>query len=444
MSGTHEPRREIDAVSVAVAPRADRSLAETILDPERLAALRATGLLDSEVEEVFDRLTRLAVKLLGVPAAFISLVDENRDFYKSACGFGEPLESAREMTGRTFCHYAIQSEEPLVIDDTEGDPAYRAVPTAMSLGVGAYVGVPLVIDGNKALGSFCAIDMKPRQWTPREVEVLTELAASAKREIELRLATQAERSARIEAEKARRTAEEANASKSTFLAMMSHELRTPLNAIGGYADLIDFGIHGPVTPAQSDALGRIKRSSKHLLGLINNVLNFSKVEAGQISYTIETVAVGPLVRDTEAMIKPQMIASGLRYHSDGGDDVLAVRADPEKLRQIVLNLLTNSLKFTESGGEITVEWGETGPTERSFEPMVYLRVRDTGAGIEHSKLQSIFEPFVQVDEGLRRTNDGVGLGLAISRLLAREMSGELVAESELGRGSTFTLTLPRA
>ncbi|HXG70735.1 MAG TPA: ATP-binding protein, partial [Gemmatimonadaceae bacterium] len=180
-----------------------------------------------------------------------------------------------------------------------------------------------------------------------------------------------------------------------------------------------------------------------LLGLINNVLNFSKVEAGQISYTIETVLVGPLVRDTEAMIKPQMIASGLQYHSDG-DDVLAVRADPEKLRQIIINLLTNSLKFTESGGEITVEWGEIGSTERSFERMAYLRVRDTGAGIDQSKLQSIFEPFVQVDEGLRRTNDGVGLGLAISRLLAREMSGELVAESELGRGSTFTLTLPRA
>ncbi len=443
MAGTEDRKRETDAISVAVAPRADRSLGEAIRDPERLAALRATGLLDSEVEEVFDRLTRLAVKLLGVPAAFISLVDENRDFYKSACGFGEALDSAREMTGRTFCHYAIQSEEPLVIDDTEGDPVYREIPTVKSLGVGAYVGVPLVIDGNKALGSFCAIDLKPRQWTPREVEVLTELAASAKREIELRLATKAERDARIEAEEARRAAEEANASKSMFLAMMSHELRTPLNAIGGYADLIDFGIHGPVTPAQSDALGKIKRSSKHLLGLINNVLNFSKVEAGQISYTIETVPVGPLVRETEAMIKPQMIASGLRYRSDG-DDLLAVRADPEKLRQIILNLLTNSLKFTESGGEITVEWGEIGSTERSFEQMAYLRVRDTGAGIDKSKLQSIFEPFVQVDEGLRRTNDGVGLGLAISRLLAREMSGELVAESELGRGSTFTLTLPRA
>lgn len=444
MPGTEKQKEDQRAITVALAPRADKSLRETIRDPERLAALRETGLLDSEVEEVFDRLTRLAVKLLGVPAAFISLVDENRDFYKSSSGFGEPLASSRELTGRTFCHYAIQSEEPLVIEDTLGDPMYRDVPTVKSLGVGAYVGVPLVMDGGKAIGSFCAIDMKARHWTPREVEVLRELAASAKREIELRLATRAERKARLEAERARRTAEEANASKGTFLAMMSHELRTPLNAIGGYADLIDFGIHGPVTPAQSDALGKIKRSSKHLLGLINNVLNFSKVESGQLNYNIETVAIEALLRDTEAMVRPQMIASGLRYRSEICHEALAVRADPEKTRQIVLNLLTNSLKFTASGGEIVVECGEVSHTERSLERMVFLRVTDTGVGIESSKLESIFEPFVQVDEGLRRTNDGVGLGLAISRLLAREMSGELVATSEIGCGSTFTLTLPRA
>lgn len=155
-------------------------------DPERLAALRRTGLLDADTEEAFDRMTRLAVRLLRVPAAFISLVDEDRDFYMSAHGFGEPLASARQMTGRTFCHYAIGSEHPLVINDARADPVYRAVPTVESLGVAAYLGVPLAGPEGLILGSFCAIDHSPRTWTPDEVEVLGELAASARREIELR------------------------------------------------------------------------------------------------------------------------------------------------------------------------------------------------------------------------------------------------------------------
>lgn len=157
-----------------------------VRDPQRLAALRRTGLLDSDAEEAFDRMTRLAVKLLRVPAAFISLVDEERDFYVSAHGLAEPLASERQTTGRTFCHYAIGSQDPLVIDDARAHPVYRTIPTVESLGVAAYVGVPLPGPDGHVLGSFCAIDHSPRQWTQDEVEVLSELAASARREIELR------------------------------------------------------------------------------------------------------------------------------------------------------------------------------------------------------------------------------------------------------------------
>ncbi|HST59847.1 MAG TPA: ATP-binding protein [Longimicrobium sp.] len=197
------------------APRRDPShtgdsLEAAIRDPARLAALRATELLDTPTEPAFDRLTRLAVRLLGVPATFLSLVDEDRDFYKAATGFGEPLASAREMAGRTFCHFSIAGatpEHPLVISDTRADETYRQVPTVDSLGVAAYVGVPLVIDG-QAIGSFCAIDMVPRQWTRDEVEVLTELAASAQREIELRRALAHSQRTADEAERVRREREE--------------------------------------------------------------------------------------------------------------------------------------------------------------------------------------------------------------------------------------------
>ena len=382
-------------------------------------------------------MTRLAVKLLNVPAAFISLVDDNRDFYKSASGFGEPLHSARQLTGRTFCHYAIQSSAPLVIDDAAGHPVYRNVPTVQSLGVAAYVGVPLVMDDGQAIGSFCAIDNKPRRWTPVEIEVLTELAGSAKREIEFRMISRTERAARVAAEAEKHAAEEANRSKSAFLAMMSHELRTPLNAIGGYADLIDFGVHGPVTPAQSEALGRIKNSATHLLGLINSVLDFARVEGGQIQYNIVPIALEGLLRETEAMVLPQMLKKNLRYRNEGCDPTIVALGDPEKVKQIVLNLLTNSTKFTEPGGEICVSCGTSEQTS------CFVRVEDTGAGIELSKLESIFEPFVQLHAQSGRQNEGVGLGLAISRAFARNMGGSLVAESTLGVGTAITLLLPR-
>ncbi|MEO7457625.1 MAG: GAF domain-containing protein, partial [Gemmatimonadaceae bacterium] len=160
-------------------------LVEPRHDPARLAVLRSTRLLDTEAEPAFDRLTRLAVLLLKVPAAFLSLVDDERDFYKASTGFGEPLASTRELTGPTFCHLAIASPEPLVIADTSSNEVHRAIPTVRSLGVAAYVGVPLTLDG-QAIGSFCAIDSKPHEWTEVEVAVLKELGASAMAEIELR------------------------------------------------------------------------------------------------------------------------------------------------------------------------------------------------------------------------------------------------------------------
>ena len=183
---------------------ASDALDEAVRDVRRLAAVRGTGLLDTASEPAFDRLTRLAVRLLGVPAAFLSLVDEERDFYKAASGFPEPLASERELAGRTFCHYTVADAvagRPLVIPDTRAHPEYSRVPTVRTLGVAAYVGVPLVVDG-QPVGSFCAIDTEPRAWSGDEVEVLTELAASAQREIELRLALDAARRGAGERERA--------------------------------------------------------------------------------------------------------------------------------------------------------------------------------------------------------------------------------------------------
>ncbi|HEX2201909.1 MAG TPA: GAF domain-containing protein [Longimicrobium sp.] len=180
----------------------DDAVDAAVRDLARVAAVRATGLLDAPAEPAFERLTRLAVRLLRVPAAFLSLVDEERDFYMASTGFREPLASSRELAGRTFCHYTLAGatpERPLVIDDTRAHPEYREVPTVRTLGVAAYVGVPLVVSG-QPIGSFCAIDTEPHPWTEAEVEVLREMAASAQREIELRLALEEARRAYRERE----------------------------------------------------------------------------------------------------------------------------------------------------------------------------------------------------------------------------------------------------
>ena len=223
--------------------------------------------------------------------------------------------------------------------------------------------------------------------------------------------------ARREAEQARELAETANRTKSEFLAVMSHELRTPLNAIAGYVELIEMGIHGPVTAPQREALGRIERSGKHLLALINDVLNFAKLEAGRVEYTPRDVSLADAVALVSPMIDPQLRAKGLSYEVRV-DPTMVARVDLDKLQQVLLNLLSNAVKFTASGGRVTVETPEGG--EGAADPdHVILRVSDTGIGIPRDKLGSIFDPFVQVHSEADEFGRGLRPGLAISRDLAK-------------------------
>jgi signal transduction histidine kinase len=233
----------------------------------------------------------------------------------------------------------------------------------------------------------------------------------------------------------RKLLETANRAKSDFLASMSHELRTPLNAIGGYAELMEMGVRGPITDEQRRDLSRIRTSQSHLLGLIASLLDLSRIESGQVTYAQEDVALNPLLGGLEALVLPQTRAKEqtLVYRCE---PELGAFADREKLRQILLNLLSNAVRYSPSGATITMS------ARRLDDSTVAIEVADTGPGIPLDRQREIFEPFVQLDRSLTRTNEGVGLGLSISRDLAHGMGGDLTVTSAPGEGSCFRLTLP--
>ena len=201
------------------------------------------------------------------------------------------------------------------------------------------------------------------------------------------------------------------------------------------------GIHGPVTPEQREALRRVMKSEQHLLGLINAVLNYARIETGSVQFDIEDVLVDEVIATCESFVTLQARAKALTLETPEPDPSLALRADREKVQQILLNLLANAIKFTGANGRVAVT--RTASEDEDGSPTVTIAVSDTGRGIPADKLGTIFEPFVQVDAALTRTQEGVGLGLAISRELARAMNGDLHASSVLGQGTTLTLTLPR-
>lgn len=233
-------------------------------------------------------------------------------------------------------------------------------------------------------------------------------------------------------------AESANQAKAEFLARMSHELRTPLNAIGGYVDLIELGVRGPVTPEQRRDLGRVKQSGAHLLTLINDLLHFSKLEAGRVQFDLVPLDPDDVIAEVQPMITPQADARGVGLVIEPSPGGVLMVADREKCRQILINLLANACKFTPPGGSITVR-------SDANNDRVLIHVADTGPGIPADELEGIFDPFVQVHTDSQKTaNGGIGLGLPISRDLARGMGGDLTVDSELRVGSTFTLALPQA
>jgi PAS domain S-box-containing protein len=232
-------------------------------------------------------------------------------------------------------------------------------------------------------------------------------------------------------------AEASNTAKAEFLAAMSHELRTPLNAIGGYTELLSLGLGGPVNSEQLDYLERIRRSQQHLLGIISDLLNFSRIEAGQINYDLVPIPLHKVIDVVMPMIETAAAAKGIKVRTDPVSGECVAIGDRARIDQILLNLLSNAIKYTGEGGSVTVKCNVSADAAS-------IAVTDTGRGVPKEKMEAIFEPFVQLGRSLSSAHEGMGLGLSISRDLARAMNGDLIVNSKVGEGSTFTLVLPRS
>jgi signal transduction histidine kinase len=435
--------------AAAVVRNTDEERDELLLRAEqaRASAERAadrTNRLRRTAEALSSALTPIAVArvivseglpALGAMASEVAVLTTSGDALDLMAVSGLPADVADAwrrfpVTSRVPLADTVRTTE-LVLLRSPDEIAHRypdLAPVLDGVSVRAMIVTPMIVDG-RPLGSLSFSFNDPRSFDENDVTFTRTLGQQCAQALERARLFAAEQSARADAEAA-------NRAKTEFLAMMSHELRTPLNAIAGYTELMEMGISGPVSDMQREQLGRIRRSQRHLLGIIEDLLDLSRLEHGvPADIELGPVPISETLGGLEALIAPQLKARNLTYIYNPGDGQLVAYGNRARVEQIVLNLLSNAIKYTAPGGRIGLSSGlHSGRVE--------IRVSDTGHGIPREKLDAIFEPFTRVEMDLTRTTEGTGLGLAISRHLARAMTGDLTARSEVGRGSIFTLTLP--
>jgi len=390
-------------------------------EPARMAALRSYGILDTEPEPQFDDLVELAREACETPIALISLVDTDRQWFKSISGL-----AARE-TPRcvAFCAHAILKPDLLEVRDAQSDERFRDNPLVTGAPfIRFYAGVPLSDSEGYALGTLCVIDDRPRALSKHQRTILERLARQVVQNLELRRKS-------AELESARQRAEAAARVKSEFLAMMSHEIRTPMNGILGAAELL---AAFELEPQQRELIDIIVSSSRGLMRILNDILDLSKLEASAIELEASSFELRDVCQDVTKLFTPVARSKGIELVLDVDPAVPEwVIGDAARLGQVLTNLVGNALKFTSRGG-VTIRV-RTGGGRLRFE------VLDTGVGIGPEQKERLFQPFTQADASVTRRFGGTGLGLAICRRLVDRMGGELGVDSEPGVGSSFWFEL---
>jgi len=403
-------------------PRLDgNALDRLISSAERMRAVEKSAMLDAPAEEDFDVATRLAVRLLQVPVSYVSIIDQQRDFFATQHGLPAPLSVLRQNTGRTFCHYVLESDEPLVVFDALQHPVLAVLQSVQAMGARSYVGVPLKLDG-QIIGTFCVVDMRPRSWSSSEVEILQQLARSVGREIALRCA----------AATARREAEHALAlarSREEIVAIVAHDLRTPLQVLELSMALLQRGLkreHDPAMKRMTTAINSIKHMADALMT--------SHAAKSGVDVMKRAIAATDLLAAAVDMMRP--IAEREQIALDIGEvDAATLFIDYAQMLRALGNLIGNSLKYSAPGTRVVV-------SARGQVDTLLLCVSDQGKGMSIGDQARAFDSGWQGDEGMVR-GDGAGLGLAIVKKLAQANGGQVAIASELGMGTTVSITLPR-
>ena len=424
--------------------------AAALRDGARLDALRRTGLLDTPPEEVFDRLTRLVQRLLGAPIVLVSLVDADRQFFKSTVGLPEPWAARRQTPlSHSFCQHVVATGAPLSVEDARQNPLVCDNLAVPELGVVAYLGMPLATADGQVLGSLCAIDTEPRAWTAEDAAALRDMAALCMSEMSLRRFAH-ELEARLREETAARAAAQARRAQARRLQALgqlaggvAHDFANVLQAVQGGVRL---------------AVGRLDRdpaAARHLLDLVGDaatrgasvtrrLLAFAR--RGELA--VERVDAAALLEDLEEVLAHTMAAPGLQLRVEAEPGLPPVLADRGELETVLVNLATNARDAMPKGGTLTLaaaaetvaEGAAAHPAGLGPGRYVRLSAADTGAGMDAATLARAAEPFFTT----KPEGKGLGLGLAMAGEFAEQAGGGFAVASEPGRGTTVTVWLPEA
>ncbi len=400
---------------------------------ERLAVLESTALLDSPAEESFDQFTRLASSILQAPVALVSLVDCDRQFFKSHMGLQEPWAvAAQTPLSHSFCKHVVQASAPLSVVDAREHPLLRDNLAITELGVIAYLGIPLTTSQGYTLGSFCVIDSKPRRWSDRETEILQDLANLVVEKIELRIFAKQLHEDFLELRKLELHRDE-------MLEMLVHDLRNPMSSFLSALELAQ--ISGELSNDCEQYVSLASEGGSRLLQMINNILDTRKATAERLYLECAEVSARDIIHTVCHQMAPLAEKSGVELVEDTQRSLLCY-ADASKLRRVLVNLVSNAIQHSSTGGTIAIQ---ARMEVHADVQVVHFSVSDTGHGIPKTAFERIFQKFGQV-KGQKQADSvakaSTGLGLTFSRMVVEAHDGQIWVESELSQGTCFHFTIP--
>ena len=403
-------------------------MSSELYEQQRLDVLIAANLLDTPEEENFDRFTRLASAILETPVALVSLVDRHRQFFKSSVGLPEPWATSRETPiSHSFCQHVVTTAKPLCVADARIHPLLRDNLAIVDLGVIAYLGIPLTTTEGYTLGSFCAIDVMPRKWSDRDIEILTDLAALVTEKIELRLFAKQIHTDYLQLRNL-------ELFRTEMVEMLVHDLRNPLTSF--IAGLETAMMDDISTDIQNRCLSVAYNGGNTLVQMVNNILDLSQSQTNQIELNLTPIAPTQIIQTACQQMMPLAEKSQvcLVYSPD---EISPLMADTEKLRRVMVNLVSNAIQNTPPGGKISIQ------AQAIENQTVQFTVTDTGRGIPTEAFDRIFQKFGRQPayQGTEVSN-GTGLGLPFSRMVIEAHGGRIWVESNLGHGTSFHFTLP--